>query len=562
MVWRFPRAAVIVGLLPALAAANTGLIQVTSVRSWSHSDSTRVIIETTGPFEYRSDRAHNPDRLFLDILHSRPWIEKRRLATHQVGDRLLSKVRVAETSPGTTRIVFDLAGPADFKVTQLDAPDRLVVELRPIRVAGHEAKPPAETERAETVYTVHTHLPPVYAPPPYPAQGHSGTSRPVSSETGRLAVPEPLPSTAESTSPRRPFVYPPASRRVQVAMVENPPLFPGLAFFPSVYLPDSLSLTVKPPAHVRGTSALVVPPPRTTFAVRPESVHQEPVHPEPVRQETARPESTQPEIAEATPLASENPSRSLTRALGLKVNRIVIDAGHGGHDDGTIGPHGVLEKDIVLDVALRLATLVRQRMSAEVVLTRSDDTFIPLQERTKIANDNKADLFLSIHANSSPAPEVAGTETFYLNFSTSPGALDVAARENAGSDKTVGDLKDLIQSITLNDKIEESRTFAQDVQNSIDLQAERSNVAAHNRGVKRAPFVVLIGASMPSVLAEIGFLSNSRDESNLGKPEYRQKVAEALYKGLAQYSQSLSHFDAPKQVTAKAAAKPVPPGLN
>ena len=340
-------------------------------------------------------------------------------------------------------------------------------------------------------------------------------------------------------------------------MVENPPVFPGLAFFPSVYLPDSLSFSVKPPSGARAGSALAVPPPRTTFAVRPESLHQESLHPESLPRE-----STRPEIAETTPLASENPSRSLTRALGLKVNRIVIDAGHGGHDDGTIGPHGVLEKDIVLDVALRLATLVRQRMSAEVVLTRSDDTFIPLQERTKIANDNKADLFLSIHANSSPAAEVAGTETFYLNFSTSSGALDVAARENAGSDKTVGELKDLIQSITLNDKIEESHTFAQDVQNAITLQAERSNAAAHNRGVKRAPFVVLIGASMPSVLAEIGFLSNSRDETNLGKPEYRQKVAEALYKGLAQYSQSLSHFDVPKQVTAKAAEKPAPRGLN
>jgi N-acetylmuramoyl-L-alanine amidase len=296
--------------------------------------------------------------------------------------------------------------------------------------------------------------------------------------------------------------------------------------------------------------------------MHPEVAHQEPGHQETARPEAVRQESTQPQIAEATPLASENPSRSLTRALGLKVNRIVIDAGHGGHDDGTIGPHGVLEKDIVLDVALRLATLVRQRMSAEVVLTRSDDTFIPLQERTKIANDNKADLFLSIHANSSPAPEVAGTETFYLNFSTSPGALDVAARENAGSDKTVGDLKDLIQSITLNDKIEESHTFAQDIQTAINVQAERSNAAAHNRGVKRAPFVVLIGASMPSVLAEIGFLSNSRDEANLGKPEYRQKVAEALYKGLAQYSQSLSHFDSPKEVAAKTTEKPVPAGLN
>jgi N-acetylmuramoyl-L-alanine amidase len=246
---------------------------------------------------------------------------------------------------------------------------------------------------------------------------------------------------------------------------------------------------------------------------------------------------------DATPKASENAARSLTRALGLKINRIVIDAGHGGHDDGTIGPNGVLEKDVVLDVALRLSKLVQSKMGAEVVLTRSDDTFIPLHERTNIANQQKADLFLSIHANSSPAPSVAGTETFFLNLNSSPGALDVAARENAGSDKTIGELKDLIQSITLNDKIAESETFAQAVQSAISTQASKSNVTARNRGVKRAPFVVLIGAGMPSILAEIGFLSNARDEANLNKPEYRQKIAEALYKGLSQYSQSLSHFE-------------------
>jgi N-acetylmuramoyl-L-alanine amidase len=221
----------------------------------------------------------------------------------------------------------------------------------------------------------------------------------------------------------------------------------------------------------------------------------------------------------------------------------VIDAGHGGHDYGTVGPGGVLEKEVVLDIALRLAKLVQGGMGAEVILTRSDDTFIPLQERTAIANERKADLFLSIHANSSPAPSVAGTETFLLNFTTSSGALDVAARENAGSEKSVGELKDLIQSITMNEKIAESETFAQSIQNAIYAQAAKSNVTARNRGVKRAPFVVLIGAGMPSVLAEIGFLSNARDEANLGKPEYRQKVAEALYKGLAQYAQSLSHFE-------------------
>jgi N-acetylmuramoyl-L-alanine amidase len=274
--------------------------------------------------------------------------------------------------------------------------------------------------------------------------------------------------------------------------------------------------------------------------------------------------AVRPAVFDAAPRPSTDATRSLTRALGLKVNRIVIDAGHGGHDDGTIGPHGVVEKDVVLDIALRLSKLVQDRMGAEVILTRSDDTFIPLHERTAIANDHKSDLFLSIHANSSPAPEVAGTETFYLNFSSSPGAIDVAARENAGSDKNVGELKDLIQSITLNDKIEESRTFAQDVETSIQNQAVRSNAEAKNRGVKQAPFVVLIGASMPSILAEVGFLTNKRDESNLGKPEYRQKIAEALYKGLAHYSESLSHFEVARQVvkTEKSAERPIPTGLN
>jgi N-acetylmuramoyl-L-alanine amidase len=276
----------------------------------------------------------------------------------------------------------------------------------------------------------------------------------------------------------------------------------------------------------------------------------DPPAPPPVREATR----------DLTPHASENGTRSLTRALGLKVNRIVIDAGHGGHDYGTVGPNGVLEKDVVLDVALRLAKLVQTRMGAEVVLTRSDDTFIPLHERTAIANQRKADLFLSIHANSSPAPSVAGTETFFLNFTNSPAALDVASRENAGADKSVGELTNLIQTITLNDKITESETFAQTVQTSLFSQAAKSNAAARNRGVKRAPFVVLIGASMPSILAEIGFLSNPKDEANLNKPEYRQKVAEAIFKGLSQYSQSLSHFEVARD--SSKAEKPVGVGLN
>jgi N-acetylmuramoyl-L-alanine amidase len=128
--------------------------------------------------------------------------------------------------------------------------------------------------------------------------------------------------------------------------------------------------------------------------------------------------------------------------------------------------------------------------------------------------------------------------------------MAVAARENAGSEKSVGELQDLVRKITLNDKIAESETFAQAIETAIAGQAGRSNPAAKDRGVKRAPFVVLIGADMPSVLAEIGFLTNAKDESNLGKPDYRQKIAEALYKGLSQYAQSLSHFEVTTKTTA------------
>ena len=496
MYTRFWRTAAVFLGLPAIAASASGLIQVTAVRSWTHSDLTRVVLDTTGPFEVHSERAFNPDRIFFDIANARPAIDGHRYATHVINDGLIRRVRIAEKDGGATRIVFDLEVPANFRLIRLDHPDRMVIEIR----ATHAALPPQPAVISRGPAPVTRSSAP--APMPYVASGAARSSSPYP------------PAYSARTSPPR--------FRNLLVLESAPALNP--APLAAVYLPDSFTRL----STVRPKRTLIVratPPPAPAVLPPPPPVSQpDPVIPKPVPYD-------------ATARASENATRSLTRALGLKINRIVIDAGHGGHDDGTIGPNGVLEKDVVLDVALRLSKLVQSRMGTEVVLTRSDDTFIPLQERTEIANAHKADLFLSIHANSSPAPSVAGTETFFLNFTTSPGALDVAARENAGADKSVGDLKDLIQSITMNDKIAESETFAQSVQNSIFAQAAKSNLAARNRGVKRAPFVVLIGAGMPSVLAEIGFLSNARDEANLAKPEYRQKIAEALYKGLSQYAQ-------------------------
>jgi N-acetylmuramoyl-L-alanine amidase len=249
--------------------------------------------------------------------------------------------------------------------------------------------------------------------------------------------------------------------------------------------------------------------------------------------------ATTPTPPPQPPVANRAGSYSLARQLGLGARRIVIDAGHGGHDPGTIGRSGLQEKDIVLDVALRLARLVRQELGAEVVLTRSTDVFVPLEERTAIANSREADLFLSIHANSSPSPRARGIETYFLNFARSAHAEAVAARENAISAATLKDLQNLVKAITLNSKIEESRDFATALQEGM-VDGVRAQHPVPDRGVHTAPFYVLIGANMPAVLAEIAFVSNPDDEKRLKSAAYRQLLARSLLGGVRQYLEALN----------------------
>lgn len=252
----------------------------------------------------------------------------------------------------------------------------------------------------------------------------------------------------------------------------------------------------------------------------------------------AGPESPAAPAIAAPPTADGE--TSLLRALGLKIGRIVIDAGHGGHDSGTLGVDGLEEKDVVLDVALRLGKLLHDRLGAEIVYTRADDTFIPLETRTAIANKAQADLFISVHANSSPDPAARGVEVYYLNFTSDPEAMGVASRENAVSTKSVHELSELVRRITLKDKIEESRELASEVDSSLYAGLSKGSGGLKDRGVKKAPFVVLIGANMPSILAEISFVTNPRDASSLGRPEYRERVAESLYNGVAHYASSIN----------------------
>jgi len=431
-----------------MGASTAEVRQVTAVRWWSLQDVTRVVIAVSDDFEFRAERAHNPERIFFDIFHSRPRIDGHRFYSRTVDDQLVKKVRVAETLIGVTRIVLDLQTNADYSVERISNPDRLVVELRP---KGAAVTPPQPAVVSQTM------------PPP------------------------PALSPAPQIEPAAPVL--------------------------AAHNPDLHAVAIAP---------------RTSQPAAPAPIQTTP--------------GARDEHAQAAKMNGDSPG-SLTRALGLKIRRVVLDPGHGGHDDGTVGPTGLLEKDLVLDVALRLGKLIESRMGSEVIFTRNDDTFIPLERRTEIANENKADLFLSIHANSSAYPRIAGVESYYLNFTTSKDALAVASRENASSDKSVFELHDLIQKITLQDKVEESKEFAGRVQAALFPFAARYDPGIKNRGVKKAPFIVLIGASMPSVLAEIGFLSNRHEEALLKLPEHRQKLAEALYRGVNRYAQSLSHFE-------------------
>jgi N-acetylmuramoyl-L-alanine amidase len=261
---------------------------------------------------------------------------------------------------------------------------------------------------------------------------------------------------------------------------------------------------------------------------------------------TARPDV--PPVKREPPAASEpiptvpsanlNGQFSLARQLGLGVSRVVIDAGHGGHDPGARA-NGLTEAELVLDVATRLRKLLQKEPAIEVTMTRDSDVFVPLEGRTAIANRESADLFLSIHANASRNSRARGVETYFLNFASNPEAEAVAARENSGSGRTMHSLPEIVRAIALNNKIDESRDFADIVQKSMVRRLGARNGQLRNLGVKQAPFVVLIGAGMPSVLAEISFLTNKQDAQLLKTPAYRQQIAEALCEAVLRYQGAL-----------------------
>jgi N-acetylmuramoyl-L-alanine amidase len=318
----------------------------------------------------------------------------------------------------------------------------------------------------------------------------------------------------------------------------------------TLYSPYRLVIDFKTPAAASSAPAPVPAPPPVPVVTLPPSATVLPVLP-PVKiadePRTASREPRRPDepasaavalIPPAAPAANSDGKFSIARQLGLSVSRIVIDAGHGGHDPGAQA-NGISEAELTLDVAQRVSRLLQKQPGVEVVMTRDTDVFVPLEERTAIANREGADLFLSIHANASRNPRARGIETYFLNFASNPDAEAVAARENSASGRAMHSLPDIVKAIALNNKIDESRDFADMVQRSMVRRLSSRNKQLKDLGVKQAPFVVLIGAAMPSVLAEISFVTHKQEGQMLKTAAYRQQIAEALLDAVLKYQQSL-----------------------
>jgi N-acetylmuramoyl-L-alanine amidase len=371
------------------------LPRVTGIRHWSSADSSTVVLDLQDQVQYEAHRLAGPDRIYFD-LHDTVLAPELAGKIVEVGDALLTRIRVAQPVAGMTRVVLETKGNSTFSVSLEPNPYRLVVEIRRLG-----------------------------------------------------AVPK--------------------------ARID---LFPGSA------------------QAEKEKMAIVVPPPTR---------------------------------------------EDLQMRAKVPRMRIVVDAGHGGWDLGTVGRRGLLEKDVVLEIAQRLGKLLESRLGAEVILTRNEDNYIPLDERASVANQAQADLFVSVHANYSDLPSARGVETYYTNFFVVPGAKDTDARDSrtgpsGSSGKSAAGAA--LSPAELHDKIEQSRRLAASVQRSLYGTLVGQNPGLRDRGVKEASYVVLTETAMPGILAEVSFVSSPTDEQKLRSDGYREHIAEALYKGIARYAAS------------------------
>jgi N-acetylmuramoyl-L-alanine amidase len=536
------------------SAVKTAIIN--SIRYFADSDSSRIMIDLDAETVYHKFRLTRPDRIYLDISNanlSKTFFNR----TIPVESEHLSKIRVSQNPSNVIRVVFDVSSSTDYTVTELKDPFRIVIDLRnrdiliqpaPILrdsdqhpVDLHPRKPAEQVDASANPAIKIQKSTPASLPPPGAKPQVTETPKRqapkavtkiglvTANEAKNIESPAPADSAEASLSKTKKAVENRPEPRLQNE--GNPP--------PA---PTQIARTMTPSFPKKETKPEEAPSKSKEFAQK--AVDKKPdVSPPTVATEVLP-------LPKTAPLTSHG-DRTMTRMLGLKIGRIVLDPGHGGHDLGTIGPKGLAEKTLSLAIALELQMMLQDELGANVILTRTEDTYIPLEERTAIANQHRADLFLSIHANSSQSRSISGVETYYLDFAKTNAEREIAARENATSVRNVSDLEDLIKQIARADKSAESRELASIMQKRLFSGAQKLVSSTNNRGVRSAPFVVLIGANMPSVLAEVAFISNPRDERLLSKKVNQRTLARALFFGIVGYMETLGSDIAHNQSISK-----------
>jgi N-acetylmuramoyl-L-alanine amidase len=482
--------------MPPSASPSSGRVAtIKGIRRSVLPDAVRITIELDSEVAFHEERIPDPARVFVDLPGTRASAALLDQTLRFEGDAdIVRQVRIGRHPNNTTRVVLEAAGVTSYSVYPLYSPYRLVIDC--VRV-------PAAVAAAAMTDKVLGRVAPAAASAARQSNEAAAAARPLTPLTARTMT-NPWLRKLPGLSPRSTALLASAGDVPRPAPFAPTPIQNVAAAAEGATAPARQSPDVS--RHSGGSAA--------------------------AESATAR--------ALAPPAHNATGGLSMARQLGLGVSRIVIDPGHGGHDPGAKGK-GVTEAELVLDVALRLEKLLQQVSGVDVILTRRTDEFIQLPERTAIANREGADLFLSIHANASASGQAHGIETYFLNFANNQSAAAVAARENAASTQAMGGLPDFVKAIAMNNKLDESRDFALHVQRSMVDRQRTTNKTLKDLGVKQAPFVVLIGANMPSVLAEMGFVTNVQEAKLLKANAYRQKIAESLFAAIRKYQTSLKN---------------------
>jgi N-acetylmuramoyl-L-alanine amidase len=491
----------------------SGVTALHAIRRDVLPEALRITLELAREVPFYSQRIEGPPRVFIDLQNTRP-VEPLSGAAIPFPDDMVKQIRVGRQADARTRVVLDLRGAGRYSIYTLYEPYRIVVDFE--RPAASDAVAARGNDRSASAARAPVAPPRAADPTSPPASGNARTV-----ERRGLTGDVEVASTVD-----RKVTSPAANDTAPVHAVTKPTQQSDVVV---------AQTTVRRTVPVKDVSTSAVSEP----AAAPQAEPVDPLETAVVPGNDAAPARPAP----LPPSANRNGNFSLSRQLGLGIAKVVIDAGHGGHDPGAQA-RGLTEADLVLDVALRLEKLMLKEGGFEVVLTRRTDSYVSLEERTAIANKAGADLFLSIHSNASASASARGIETYFLNFAPNTEAEAVAARENAGEARTMRSLPEIVRAIAMNNKRAESRDFASMVQNSMYTEMRKSNKELRNLGVKQAPFMVLVGATMPAVLAEISFITNRQDATLLKTDKYRQQIADALLAGVKRYQQSFRRMPA------------------